>query len=567
MFLKRRHLEILREMKNTESGAEIEAKLPEEFQLRALELYILGFVELEGGKIRFTEAGKKMLEFAEKLDVEKLPDLFADSEIIKILELAVETGQIPEEWMELLRERQLADENGINDLGRELLQIYRESHPIVYLTPEVVSFLRGMPKIGTLDELVNYKNSKLYGDNIVNALQAMRLLLISPATEKGKAFATTPAAKLALKAASMIPVFAGAIILRKEDFEALKAGKRSESSDAQGFTDEKGITEFGKTVMETYEAMGRVEEKVLPIYLLADELKVLRAIAEIEKKHEANPEILPTYTEIEKLAKVDDLGAILHLLESKELLERKFMKNKDTYWLTGWGREAKEFGIVTPDGMKALTYAESGDVPTAEWVVKAREEGLIRNGITDKGRFYLRLSREIKRKPYLTKYDAAILIKTPRKKYILRDELVGLVRDYVGGNEKDIVRAIGEAEAKGFIVELQNGMIKLTELGEEVKTAIENAKAQEIVKVKFSITPTLYNVLRVIYENIETFNRIWKESTEIKGYKKDEIDVIKKHLSLSDEEIKKALTMLRALGFLGEKSLTEAGKVLVEAYL
>nr|WP_240910624.1 DUF505 family protein [Thermococcus sp. GR6] len=567
MFLKRRHLEILREMKNTESGAEIEAKLPEEFQLRALELYILGFVELEGGKIRFTEAGKRMLEFAEKLNVEKLPDLFADSEIIKILELAVETGQIPEEWMELLRERQLADENSVNDLGRELLQIYRESHPIVYLTPEIVSFLRGMPKIGTLDELVNYKNSKLYGDNIVNALQAMRLLLISPATESGRAFTTTPAAKLALKAASMIPAFAGAIILRKEDFEALKAGKRSESSDAQGFTDEKGITEFGKTVMETYEAMGRVEEKVLPIYLLADELKVLRAIAEIEKKHEANPEILPTYTEIEKLAKVDDLGAILHLLESKELLERKFMKNKDTYWLTEWGREAKEFGVVTPDGMKALTYAESGDVPTAEWVVKAREEGLIRNGITDKGRFYLRLSRGIKRKPYLTKYDAAILIKTPRKKYIPRDELVRLVRDYVGGNEKDIVRAIGEAEAKGFIAELQNGMIKLTELGEKVKTAVENAKAQEIVKVKFSVTPTLYNVLRVIYENIETFNRIWKESTEIKGYKKDEIDVIKKYLSLSDEEIKKALTMLRALGFLGEKSLTEAGKVLVEAYL
>ncbi|ACJ16797.1 hypothetical protein N-terminus, conserved [Thermococcus onnurineus NA1] len=135
--------------------------------------------------------------------------------------------------MKLLRERQLADENSVNDLSRELLQIYRESHPIVYLTPEIVSFLRGMPKIGTLDELVNYKNSKLYEDNLVNALQATRLLLISPATESGRAFTTTPADKLALRAASMIPVFAGTIILRKEDFEALKAGKRSEGSDAQ----------------------------------------------------------------------------------------------------------------------------------------------------------------------------------------------------------------------------------------------------------------------------------------------------------------------------------------------
>lgn len=567
MFLKKRHLEILKEMKNTKSGAEIEAKLPEEFQIRAVELYILGFVELKGGKIRFTEAGKRMLELVEKLDVEKLPDVFADSEIIKILELAVETGEVPEKWMELLRERQLADENGVNELGMELLKIYRETHLVVYLTPEIVSFLRGMPKIGTLDELVNYKNARLYGDNITNALQAMRLLKISPATEKGKAFVATPAARLALKAASMVPVFTGAITLRKEDFEALKAGKRSAASDAQSFTDEKGITEFGKAMMETYEAIGREEERILPIYLLADELKVLEAIAEIEKKYKTNPEILPTYRGIEKLAKVEDLGAVLHILESKELIERKLMKNKDTYWLTDWGMNAKKFGVVTPDGMKALTYAESGDVPIAEWVLKAKEEDLIRNGITDKGRFYLRMSREIKRKPYLTKYDAVILLKTPKRKYLSRSELVELVRNYVGGDERDIVRAIGEAEAKGFIVELHNGMVKLTELGEKVKTAIENAKVQEVIATKFGITPTTYNVLCVVYENLEVFNRIWKEKGEIKGYKQDEVDVIRKHLSLSEEEIKKALTILRTLGFLGEKSLTEAGRLLVEAYL
>lgn len=47
----------------------------------------------------------------------------------------------------------------------------------------------------------------------------------------------------------------------------------------------------------------------------------------------------------------------------------------------------------------------------------------------------------------------------------------------------------------------------------------------------------------------------------------EEVDAIRKHLSLSDDEIKKALTMLRELGFFGTKSLTEAGKVLVEAYL
>lgn len=567
MYLKRRHIEILREMKKTESQAEIEAKLPEEFQIRAIELYILGFAELEGGKIKLTDAGRKLLEISDSLNLDELPELIADTEIMKMLELLEETGKVPESWLEKLKERKLADENGLTEFGKALLELYRETHPVVYLTPEIVSFLRGMPKIGTLDELVTFKNSRLYGDNIINALQAMRLLLISPPTEKGRAFATTPAARLALKAVSMIPVFARAIVLRKEDFEALRAGKSNAELESMGLSDEKGVTEFGKAMMETYEAMGRVEKKVLPIYLLDDELSVLKAIKEIEEKYRTNPDILPTGKEIARHVEVEDIGAVLHLLESKELVERKLVKGKDTYWLTEWGREAINFGTVSPDAMKAITYAESGDVPIAEWVIKAQEEGVVKAGMTDKGRFYLRLSRSIRRKPFIAQYDAAILAKTPRKKYIHRDELVELVKDYVGGEEKEITRAIGEAEAKGFIVELQNGMVKLTELGDRVKTALENAKLQEIVKVKFSVTPTLYNVLRVIYDNIETFNRIWKEKGEARDYKIEEVDVIRKHLSLSDDEIKKALTMLRQLGFLGSKSLTEAGKVLVEAYM
>ena len=566
MYLKRRHLEILREMKKTESQAEIEARLPEEFQIRAIELYILGFAELEGGKIKLTEAGRRLLEMTDFINLEELPDVIADSEIIKMLELLEETGRVPESWLEVLKERKLADENGLTEFGRALLELYRETHPVVYLTPEIISFLKGMPKLGTLDELVTFKNSKLYGDNIVNALQAMRLLKISPPTEKGRAFATTPAAKLALKAVSMIPVFARAIVLRKEDFEMLKAGKRNAELESMGLADESGTTELGKAVMETYEAMGREESKVLPIYLLEDELAVLRGIQEIEKKYETNPDILPTEKEIEKRVNVEDLGAILHLLESKELIERRLVKNKDTYWLTEWGREAINFGTLSPDAMKAVTYAESGDVPIAEWVIRAQEEGVVKYGVTDKGRFYIRLSREITRRPFITRYDAAILAKLPRKKYIHRDELVELVQNYVGGEEKEIIRAIGEAEAKGFVVELQNGMVKLTELGDRVKSALENAKLQEIVKVKFSVTPTLYNVLKVIHDNLEVFNRIWKEKGEAKGYKMEEVDVIRKHLSLSDDEIKKALTMLRELGFLGSKSLTEGGKILVEAY-
>ena len=76
MFLKKRHLEILKKMKSTDSQNEIEKALPEEFKTRALELFILGFVELEGNKITFTEAGKRLMEIVDKIDLEKIPDVF-----------------------------------------------------------------------------------------------------------------------------------------------------------------------------------------------------------------------------------------------------------------------------------------------------------------------------------------------------------------------------------------------------------------------------------------------------------------------------------------------------------
>ena len=560
MFLKKRHLEILKKMKETEMQSEIEKALPEEFKTRALELFILGFVELDGNKITFTEAGKRLMRIVDKIDIEKIPDVFVDSEIIKIMELLEETGNIPEEWMAMLKERFLADENGLTAIGKEILNIYKETHPVVYLTPEILAFIKDMPKIGLYDELISYKNTKKYGDNIINALQAMRLLLISPKTESGKAFATTKALNYALKVASLVPNLSRALILRKEDFEILERGETTEEMIESGFYAE-GITELGQAMIDTYKEMGKVEEKTLPIYILEDEIKVLKAIEEIKEKHKTNPEILPTYNEIKKRTNIDDLGAVLHILESKELIRREVIKNKVTYWMTEFGERVKELGEVSTDGMKAITYPESGDVPIAEWVIKGKEEGTVKRGITEKGKYLIKLSKTIKRKPYLTKYDISTLIKIPRKRYIHRDELVKLIQDHVGGDEKEIIKALGEAESKGFIKELQNKMIKLTDLGENVKTAIELAKIQELLATKFAITPTTFNILKAIYEHKEEFDKVWKEKKE------DEIELLAKYLSLTKEEIKKNLVVLKNVGFIGKKGLTDAGVKLVEAYM
>lgn len=75
-----------------------------------------------------------------------------------------------------------------------------------------------------------------------------------------------------------------------------------------------------------------------------------------------------------------------------------------------------------------------------------------------------------------------------------------------------------------------------------------------------------YNVFKVIYDNIEIFNRIWKEKGEVRDYKMEEVDVIRKYFSFSDDEIKKVLIMFREFGFFGIKSFIEVGKVFVEVY-
>ncbi len=566
MFLKKRHLEILKKMKDTNVKNSIEKELPEDFATRILELNILGFVEYTCDKIEFTEAGKRLISIIDEIDVNTIPDVYIDSEIIKIMELLNETGYVPEDWMNLLNDRNLANNGKLSNAGTELLEIYYNTHPIVYITPEILSFIKDMPKIGTYEELIAYKNTKNNGDNIVNALQAMRLLKISPKTDMGKAFSTTNALNEVLKLSKMIPSFSGALILKKEDFDALKKGDSTKYADEMEYFKDGKITPIGQKMVDIYSEIGTCSRYALPIFVLDDEIKVLKTISQIEEIYSTNPDILPTYNEIHKRGNIDNLGELLHLLESKELIKLEVVKNKDTYWITEFGKTVKDYGSVSTDGMKAITYSKSGDVPIAEWVIAGKNEGVINRGLTEKGKFLYNMSKSIVRKPYLTRYDISLLIKMPNKEpYIHKKELINKIKNQVGGNTTDIVKSIGECESKGFIIELQNKEIKLTNLGRNIKTAIEMGKINELLSTKFAITPTTFNILQTIYNHKSEFDKIWKEKSEGK-IKENEIILLAKYLKLTPDVIKKSLIILKNTGLLGDKGLTDAGKRLVEAY-
>lgn len=106
----------------------------------------------------------------------------------------------------------------------------------------------------------------------------MRFFFILLLIEKGRVFVMILVVKLVFKVFNMILVFVRVIVFRKEDFEMFKVGKRNVEFESMGFVDEKGIIEFGKVIMDIYEVMGRVEEKVFLMYLFEDEFLVFKVI-------------------------------------------------------------------------------------------------------------------------------------------------------------------------------------------------------------------------------------------------------------------------------------------------
>ena len=583
MFLKKRHLEIIKLINENNKNniinniEQIKDKLPEDFANRIIELNILDLITNENNIISLTENGKKLLEVINNVNLDNIPDIFVNSEIIKIMELFNETNYIPNNWLELLKERQLIGENNnLNTNGKTILEIYNNSHPTIYLTKDILSFIKGMPKIGLYSKLISYKDSKGAGENILNALEAMRLIIISPTTEKGKAFTITKAFSDTLKIAQIIPDNVPVIILNTNDFEMLNQGKTTKNTENIGYFKENNkneINELGQNIINMYNniIIGKTTSvKITPIYVLDSEIRTLNAIKDIEEKYKTNPEVIPTYNRIHKITELEDLGELLNLMLSKELIIQKVVNNKDSYWLTNYGKEIINYGAVSTDGVKAITYPKSGDVPIAEWVIKGEEEGTVKGGITEKGKFLINMSKSISRKPYLTKYDVAILLKLPTKKYIVKNELINNIKEYIGDSEENILKAIGECEYKGLIVELQNKCIKLTNLGYEIKEAIELAKTQELLNTKFAITPTTFKILETIYNNRKEFDKVWKEKTEGKGkeHKENEIILLAKllKLTITIDEIKKSLVILKNTGFIGKKGLTKSGIKLIEGY-
>ena len=581
MFVRVKHVRVLKKLKEESSADKLSASnivARREFSRTVMELHVMGLVKISGDNIIITHAGEHIVKAFEAINVpeNEIPDPWINSAVIYALELAELTGYVPKLWRDILEARGLWN-NGTTKAATEILEAYRSARPLIYVTPEIAEFLIGLPPgPAPLDELIAFRDSGGYGRNVVNALEATRLLRISPPTQEGSTYILTPVGRKVRRALLRIPIYDSVILIDERIVDLMQREDLSEAeiSELERMHLKAGTktTGMGKELVESYEEQTKMEDVVAPFSISVEELAVMKTIEEFAKKYPPE-EPVPTYDDLKDKVPGVNLGEILHLLEAKELIKRVEKRSKDTYELTDIGLEvlSKFRGLdrnITSSAVKSATYTVIGRPPKAEWVKEGRELGIVFNDITERGWFLINVAKRIHKKPFLMIYDANIVHKIPVKGMKI-DELVKDIANTLNVDEGGVVKAISEAETKGLVDVLPNDVVILTRLGRAVKDVISMASTNELLKSRVSITPTHYNVLLIIKENIGTLKKLYTQK-DVKTLISEEVKIIynniKKVTSISLDEIKKTLQQLRAYGLLGRTGITEAGELLLKAY-
>ena len=225
---------------------------------------------------------------------------------------------------------------------------------------------------------------------------------------------------------------------------------------------------------------------------------------------------------------------------------------------------------IPTEAVKALTFREWGEMPSYNWIMLAEKSKLLGNGdFTKRGKVLLDIAKNTERRIYVTRYDALILTKVPSRKPITKKDLLEIMRDTYKKEkvtDEELNLAISEAETKGYIVEYPNEVLKLTELGEQLKIVIESAKTDVILSMKVSLTPSIIDILKTIKEHEPDYAKAWSEKEVLD---KKVVETISRDLKLPFDTVKEAVAQLRGMGFLGRKAggriLTGPAETLLKA--
>lgn len=582
LIITRDHIKLIKVLESSSALDEVLKKFNADknhLSRRLTELMIMGLAEIDYKNAKLTKEGRMIHDailwiesnMGTKLDDLDLPkDTWINSQVMNIIKIYKETGYMPLEWKVIMEERKLVRDGEINAAANLIYDAYKLARPVLYVDSSLAEFIAGLPP-GPADYsvLLRYREIHGYAENTIYAMEALRLLEISPPYNGRIIYMLTAAGRKLKEYMGEIPLYYPVMMIN-EKIRMLLEEMSKINLDDKYYLGQFGLydieqnkkTELSEKLLSVYREQTRVGKYILPIYLTKQDLKVLKIIEEAWEKNKTNKEVYPHKKYLsEKLnGKVSDPTTLFYLLEARGLVEMAEHKGKETLKLTKEGKEAltwfKNLDVdISTEAVKALTFREWGIIPSYEWLIKAEKAGLLGKGdMTKKGEAILRLAKKAKRKIYTTIYDTNILVKVPLKGSISKDKLIESITEKLKDKkvgEDAVSLALSEAESKGFIVEYPNQIVKLTEVGRALKVAIEGAKTSVITSMKVSLTPESLAILKVIKENEDVLAKTWTEKEIIDD---KVVDVIRKYLSYPRESIRKAIVTLRGMGFLGRKS-------------
>ena len=569
MIVTKRHAELILQLVDKwNEGLELE-KVGDSLTDDALEclyhLELAGLVYEDDDRFTLSQAGhligEALAEFVKDgTSTEEWDENFRwiGSEVISMIEVAraaqgevVDQSSIASE----LRRRGFMKDGTLLPAAESVLEAYNIAGPDIFLPPALCEKIKQTPPGPGRKSFLPFSQDEIF------QMESMRLLTFS--LPFGNNYSLTGAgqqirAGLLHGAAPVSPIAAETLFALLEG-ESLE-GSKEELMAIGAVNNELKLLPAGHHFKLAAELLFTAPITINPsIDVDSDDLATMEVIEELWKKHESNPEIVPSHkrirTEMEKkrAATAWKVAYSLHLLESFRLIDSERLEDGElVYLLTEWGkkvlqdRQQHALKPVFATGVMAITTTRMENLsPDDTWVDTATDQGLVGNGYpTKSGRLFAHLASDIERLPLISAFEGKVLKSLPLWRGMFEDKLLSL---FTKEDHEQVIAAVRKLLAQGLIDALPGGLYSVTEAGEKFKRGIAAVPDE----IKFHVTPHMLRLLAAMAESIETQGKVdWKKVEKATRFDPDVFNEVRNQASYSH--------------FIRGDKLTTAGELLVE---
>ncbi len=524
--------------------------------------------------------------------------------------------------MEIRKEKKKGTFKVLNEYAERVWEVYRGAHPKLVIDRELYEYIRKIPEGPS--PIRNLLKEARYAE----LLESMRLIALSVPEREIYTFTglgqavkkvveySAPSRNVVLSEDIMV------LIARymDEGWESLNDAER-ELLEALAYVSGDGeLLPAGEFALEAYNLWkGREFRPVRTISIDILDAEILKTLDSLWKKHEQNPDLLPTVDEVINELFYRPIKQYKHLLSyygrriyqdigyhKKKEIEKKFSEVKTVEELF---KSFYERGGKWKDKMKEVVLQSLYSLESFDLAYSSTEKGKEVYRLTEHGRavlrdMYRRGFRDIPSEavksitvsygefiaPNVKWYDEALKrnlvsvagptesgrfyadlsYRIVRKPHVTKFELQVLkavpeqgffLKDVYNVFDEiwheEITYALNKLEARGYLNVLPDEGIVLTDKGRKIKRALAGVPDSMINP----LTPVMVRLLKALAE----VGTLYVKERKIRILPKNIKEAIKRS-GLEPELFRKTMILARAAGLVGQNTLTEAGILVLQLF-